>query len=97
MCTVTIPKQMEVVHVKAFSNNEDIVSYMNRKLRLLGHLFLLCCFISLNSQVWFHTEFPITIALRKKVLGHGLYMVLHDVLTQYRRTFCHYHSNLKWC
>lgn len=80
----------------SWTNDEDTVNCVNRKIRVLRHPFLLCWFISLNAHLWFHTAFPITIALRKKILGHSFYMVVHS-LTQYGRIlFSHYHSGFRW-
>lgn len=70
------------------------MNFMNGKLRVLKHLFLMHWFIYVNPHLWFHTEFPLNIALMSKILGHGLCMALHDILTQNGRTwFSHYLSN----
>ena len=73
---------------------------INRNNRVLRHPFLLHWFISLNAFLWLHTTFPITVALRKKILGHSLHMVFQS-LTWYGRTlFSHYHSGFwkrLWC
>lgn len=83
MHTVTVSKQIDLVFIYlVFIQVMKTLNFMSWKLRVLKHLYLMHWWIVFNPHRWFYTELPVNLALMKKILEHGLYMVLHDILTQ---------------